>query len=259
MLEINKIYNQDCLIGMREIDDKSIDMICCDLPYEVLNRNNQYAQWDTIIPFDKLWEQYERIIKDNGAIVLFGQGMFSAKLMMSNAKLWRYNLIWEKDRPTGFLNSKRMPLRTHEDIMVFYKSLPTYNPQMTYAPEKRNHSVGSGVHKNTNQCYGEFGRVEQVITDYKYPRSIVKINKEHFCNGDEHPTQKPVELIEWLVKTYTNEGDLVLDNCMGSGTTGVACVNTNRNFIGFEITDEYYKSASKRIEDAKIDKKTQLW
>ena len=260
MLEINKIYNQDCLEGMKLIDDKSIDMICCDLPYEVLNRNNESAQWDNIIPFDQLREQYERIIKDDGVIALFGQGMFSAQLMMSNPKMWRYNLIWEKDRSTGFLNAKRMPLRAHEDIMIFYKKLGTYNPQMEYAPERRNHAVGNGEHKATNQCYGGFSRVvNPIISDYKYPRSVIKIKKEHKCKGDEHPTQKPVELIEYLIKTYTDKGQLVLDNCMGSGTTAVACINTERNFIGFEITKEYFDLANKRIYYSNGEKESELW
>ena len=259
MLEINKIYNQDCLDGMKHIDDKSINMICCDLPYEVLNKNNQSAQWDKIIPFDKLWEQYERIIKDDGVIVLFGSGMFSAQLMMSNPGLWRYNLIWEKDRPTGFLNARRMPLRNHEDIMVFYKKLGTYNPQMEYSPDKKNHPRGSGEHKTTNRCYGEMEEGMDNIIDYKFPKSVIKIKKEHKCEGNEHPTQKPVELIEYLVKTYSNEGDLILDNCMGSGTTAVACINTNRNFIGFEITNEYFDLANNRIKMALNDKQSQLW
>lgn len=260
MIELNKIYNEDCLIGMKDIDDKSIDMICCDLPYEVLNRNNLSAQWDNIIPFDKMWEQYERIIKDDGVIMLFGQGMFSAQLMMSNPSLWRYNLIWEKDRPTGFLNSKRMPLRNHEDIMVFYKKLGTYNPQMEYAPDRRNHPVGNGEHKATNQCYGDFSRVvNPQISDYKYPKSVLRIKKEHKCQGDEHPTQKPVELIEYLIKTYTNEGEVVLDNCMGSGTTAVACINTKRQYIGFEITKEYFDLANRRIVDAINHQETELW
>lgn len=141
MLEINKIYNEDCLEGMKRIDDKSVDCIICDLPYEVLNKKNESAKWDTIIPFDKLWEQYNRIIKDDGAILLFGQGMFTAQLMMSNPSMWRYNLIWKKgNRSTGFLNAKRMPLRIHEDIVVFYKKLPTYNPQKVKGA--KNHSRG---------------------------------------------------------------------------------------------------------------------
>lgn len=256
MLEINKIYNQDCLEGMIEIPDKSIDMICCDLPYGVLNKSNNSAKWDCTLPFEKLWLQYERIIKDDGAIVLFGQGVFSAKLMLSNEKLYRYSLIWEKDRPTGFLNSKRMPLRSHEDILVFYKKLGTYNPQMVYAPDSKNHSVGKGVHKETNQCYGKMERIDETfISDYKYPRSVVKIKKEHLCTGNEHPTQKPVELIEWLVRTYTNEGETVLDNCMGSGTTAIACKNTKRNFIGFELEKKYYDLAQNRL----LNMEPSLW
>jgi site-specific DNA-methyltransferase (adenine-specific)/modification methylase len=260
MVELNKIYNEDCIIGMSKIPDKSIDMICCDLPYGVLNKGNKSAKWDSVIPFDQLWEQYERIIKDKGVIVLFGQGMFSANLMTSNPSLWRYNLIWEKDRPTGFLNAKRMPMRSHEDIMVFYKKLGTYNPQMEYAPDRKNHPIGNGEHTDKNQCYGNFDRViNPIISEYKFPRSVVKIKKEHLCNGEEHPTQKPVELIEWLVKTYTNENEVVLDNCMGSGTTAVACINTNRQFIGFEITEEYFNLANKRIEVLLHDKENQLW
>ena len=250
MIKINKVYKIDCLIGMKLIKDESIDFIICDLPYGTLNRNNKSAQWDNIIPFDKLWKQYNRIIKDNGVIALFGQGMFSCKLMMSNPKMWRYNLIWEKDRSSGFLNANRMPLRSHEDILIFYKKLGTYNPQMEYAPDRKNHVVGNGEHKDTNQCYGRFNRLENpIISDYKYPRSVIKIKREHKCKGNEHPTQKPVELIEYLIKTYSNEGDLVLDNCMGSGTTAIACINTNRNFIGFELNKDYYNICVERIKN----------
>lgn len=259
-MELNKIYNEDCLVGMTKIPDKSIDMICCDLPYGVLNKSNTSAKWDNILPFDKLWQQYERVIKDDGVICLFGQGMFSAQLMLSNSKLWRYNLIWEKDRCTGFLNSKRMPLRCHEDILIFYKKLGTYNPQMEYMPHKKNHSIGKGYHNLKNQCYGKINNLtETYISDYKYPRSIIKVNKEHYCKGNEHPTQKPVQLIEYLIKTYTNEGDIILDNCMGSGTTAVACLNTNRNFIGFEIIPEYYELSINRIKKIIDDKNYSLW
>lgn len=148
-MELDKIYNEDCLVGMREIPDKSIDAIICDLPYAVLNKSNPHAQWDNIIPFEPLWEQYERIIKDNGAIVLFAQGMFTAQLMMSNPKMWRYNLIWDKiNRSTGFLNANRCPLRIHEDIVVFYKSQPTYNPQFTYGPvNHKRGGAGNGIAK----------------------------------------------------------------------------------------------------------------
>ena len=169
---------------------------------------------------------------------------------MSNPKMWRYNLIWEKDRSSGFLNANRMPLRSHEDILIFYKKLGTYNPQMEYAPDRKNHVVGNGKHKDTNQCYGRFNRLwNPIILDYKYPRSVIKIKKEHKCKGNEHPTQKPVELIEYLIKTYSNEGDLILDNCMGSGTTAIACINTNRNFIGFELDKDYYKICIERIKN----------
>ena len=176
---INLIHG-DCLVAMKDIPDKSVDMILCDLPYEVLHKNNPHAQWDRKIPFDKLWEQYERVIKDNGAIVLFAQGMFTAELMMSNPKMWRYNLVWNKVAKSGFLNANRMPLRQHEDICVFYKKQPTYNPQMTKCePHKRNHSKGSMVKPGKNSCYGNFVEVPTKITDEKYPTSIISISKEH--------------------------------------------------------------------------------
>ena len=281
-MEIDKIYNEDCLVGMKAIPDKSIDCIICDLPYGVLNRQNKSAQWDNIIPFEPLWEQYERIIKDNGAIVLFAQGMFTAQLMMSNPKMWRYNLIWDKiNRSTGFLNANRCPLRIHEDIVIFYKSQPTYNPQFTFGQVnhkrgggrewyKQNKSGGGiwkddkrrqeerrgyvltgkrrdGVSGARNRCYGNFAVTETRITNEKYPTSIIRVDKEHDGNY-HHPTQKPVELIRWLVRTYTNEGDLVLDNCMGSGTTAVACIKEKRHFVGYEITKEYFDIAQERIK-----------
>lgn len=250
MMEINKIYNEDCLEGMKKIDDGSIDCIICDLPYQVLNKSNENAKWDNIIPFDKLWEQYNRIIKENGAIVLFCQGMFTAQLMMSNPSMWRYNLIWKKgNRSTGFLNSKRMPLRCHEDIAVFYKKLPTYNPQKIKGA--KNHSRGNVKSEQKNQCYGKFDAsvAQDDLSGMKYPTSIIDVEKEH-CKTF-HPTQKPVELISYLVRTYTNEGDLVLDNCMGSGTTAIACIRENRNFIGFELDKEYFEKATNRINEEK--------
>jgi site-specific DNA-methyltransferase (adenine-specific) len=241
----------DCLERMKEIPDKSIDMILCDLPYGVLNKGNVNAKWDSVIPFDQLWKQYERIIKDNGAILLFGQGMFSAELMLSNNKLWRYNLIWDKVAKTGFLNANRMPLRQHEDIMLFYKKLCTYNPQMVKCePHKRNHSKGNMKQPQRNNCYGKIIETPTIVTDEKFPISIISIAKEHENGKFYHPTQKPVALLEYLIKTYTNEGETVLDNCMGSGSTGIACVNTNRKFIGIELDEKYYDISCKRIEDA---------
>ena len=256
MIELDRIYNEDCLVGMQRIPDGSVDCIICDLPYEVLNKGNKHAQWDRLIPFDKLWKQYERIIKPNGAIVLFAQGMFTAKLMTSNEKLWRYNLIWDKVRRSGFLNANRMPLRSHEDICVFYKSLPTYNPQMVKCePHKRNHTRGD-LKEQTNRCYGKFVVTPTIISDEKFPVSIIQQPKEHCVGSFFHPTQKPVALIEYLIKTYTNEGELVLDNCMGSGTTAVAAINTGRRFIGFELQKEYFDIANKRIDEARMNAMT---
>ena len=255
-----ELYHGDCLAEMQKIADKSDDMILCDLPYEVLNKGNKSAQWDRLIPFEPLWEQYCRIIKDNGAIVLFAQGMFTAQLMMSNPKMWRYNLVWDKCRATGFLNANRMPLRYHEDICVFYKSLPTYNPQMEdLNGRERNHPQGHGNHNEKNQCYGNVKRINPTYEDKKHPRSIIKIKAVHCSEGQSHPTQKPVALLEYLIKTYTNEGDTVLDNTMGSGSTGVACVNTCRNFIGIELNDEYFNIASERIKKAEEDKAGRLF
>ena len=254
MKDIQLIHG-DCLIEMQNIPDKSCDLILCDLPYGQLNKSNKHAAWDVVIPFEPLWEQYKRIIKDNGAIVLFAQGMFTAQLMTSNPKMWRYNLIWDKIMPTGFLNSKRMPLRSHEDIIVFYKSLPTYNPQMTKCePHKRNHSKGNMLKPGKNQCYGHYVETPTIISDEKYPKSIITISKEHCVGKFYHPTQKPVALMEWLIKTYTNEGDFVLDNCMGSGSCGVAAVNTKRKFIGIELDENYYNIAKQRIDEAIMKK-----
>lgn len=251
MSDTSYIKCGDCLQLMKDIPDKSIDMIVCDLPYGVLNRQNKSARWDATIPFDKLWDAYLRIIKDNGAIVLFASGMFTSDLMQSQRKFWRYNLVWDKGRKTGFLNANRMPLRQHEDICVFYKKLPVYNPQMTkVAPHRRNHSKGN-FQTETNNCYGNYVAVPAIITDTKYPSSIISIPKEHCVGKFFHPTQKPVALLEWVIKTYSSPGDVVLDNCMGSGTTGVACVNTGRRFIGFELCQDYFDVAKERIVSAK--------
>lgn len=257
-MESNHIYLGDCLEVMKGIADKSVEMICCDPPYNCLHKDNPNAQWDRIIPFEPLWEQYERIIKDNGAIVLFGQGLFTAKLILSNEKLYRYSLVWDKQRVTAFLNANRMPLRCHEDIVVFYKSLPTYNPQ--YEVGLPNHSRGNGIHKNTNQCYGKYNhnhkgkvyeevaRVEPTVPEgMKLPRSIISIRKEHE-SSTVHPTQKSVDIMRYLIRTYSNDGDVVLDSCMGSGTTCVAAIKEKRKYIGIEMQEEYFNIAKKRIE-----------
>lgn len=215
MLEANHIYQGDCLELMAEIADESIDAIICDLPYQVLHKDNPNAQWDRMIPFEPLWAHYERIIKPRGVIALFGQGMFTSDLMQSNRKLWRYNLIWDKGRGTGFLNANRMPMRCHEDICIFYKQLPVYNPQMGIG--EPNHSQGKLEHPRTNNCYGQFktGRtydydkqikkVAPTRPNEKFPQSIIHIQKEHETTV-YHPTQKPVDLLRYLIRTYTNSG-----------------------------------------------------
>ena len=249
MIELNKIYNEDCLEGMKRIPDGSVDCVICDLPYGVLNGESEGGSWDTIIPFEPLWDEYRRVCKPTAAIVLFAQGMFTADLMHSNPKMWRYNLIWKKgDRASGFLNANRMPLRNHEDIVIFYDKLPTYNPQMrTGFP---NHTRGHGGGKLKNGCYGKFDpwARSEVITTEKFPLSIIDIAKEHDVNKQFHPTQKPVDLLRYLIRTYSNEGDTILDNCMGSGTTAIAAIREKRNFIGFELNKEYYDKACKRIK-----------
>ncbi|MDN7060900.1 site-specific DNA-methyltransferase [Lactiplantibacillus plantarum] len=231
----------DCLELMKGIPDGSIDMILCDLPY-----GTTANKWDIVIPFDKLWEQYRRIIKNNGAIALFGQEPFSSRLRLSNDKMYRYDFVWEKSRATGFYNANKMPLRCKENITIFYKHLPTYNPQKT---------KGSPYyHKATKNRSGSVYSSNSKSTDTKsngdrYPRDVIKFN--NVIRNLSHPTQKPVALLEYLIKTYTNENETVLDNCMGSGSTGVVCVRTGRNFIGMELEEKYFKIAEERINNVK--------
>lgn len=240
-LEVNRIYQRDCIEGMRMLPDKSVDMILCDLPYGT-TRN----KWDSIIPLDLLWEQYERIIKDNGAIVLTAQTPFDKVLGASNLKLLKYEWIWQKEAGTGFLNAKKMPLKDHENVLVFYKKLPTYNPQMTTGQPYTKTFAGA---KSSN--YGNFktngGAIS--VTGERYPKTVQLFKRD---SSKLHPTQKPKELFEYLIRTYTNEGEIVLDNCMGSGTTAVAAVRTNRKFIGFEREQEYVEIANKRLDNEEI-------
>ena len=238
-LDLNKIYNEDCLEGMKRIDDKSIDMILCDLPYGTTQN-----KWDSVIPLDELWKEYKRIIKDNGVIVLTSQGIFTAKLMLSNEKWFKYKLVWVKSKATNFLNAKKQPLRKYEDICVFYNKQPQYNPQMT-----EGEPYDKGVRKNQlTGSYGDFNPVHVKSEGMRYPTDVVYFKTAESEGKVYHSTQKPVALFEYLIKTYTDEGETVLDNCMGSGTTAVACINTNRNFIGFEKEEKYYNIANKRIE-----------
>lgn len=239
MLEINSVNYGDCLELMKDISDKSIDMILCDLPYGT-TRNN----WDSIIPLELLWEEYNRIIKNNGAIVLTSQPPFDKILGSSNIKMFRYEWIWNKLSPTGHLNAKKMPMKKTENILVFYKHLPVYNPQdLEYFPRiksRSSKSIGS-------QNYGK--NRDWNISNYKgYPTNLLEFMRE----SGLHPTQKPVPLFEYLIKTYTNEGDLVLDNCAGSGTTAVACLNTNRNYILIEKEKEYIEVINKRLSQQSV-------
>jgi site-specific DNA-methyltransferase (adenine-specific) len=238
ILELNKIYNEDCLEGMKNIEDKSIDMILCDLPYGTTKN-----KWDVIIPFDKLWEQYERIIKDNGVIALFSAEPFTSLLITSNIKLFKYDLIWKKTHPKGHLNAKRMPMRGHENICIFYKKPPVYNPIMRKGKYRYKGNKGF----DETRCYGVSKPYDNWNDEY-YPTSVIEISNAVQI-GKIHPTEKPVELCEWLIKTYSSENELILDNCMGSGSTAIACININRQYIGFELDNTYYESANKRIEN----------
>ena len=279
-----KLYNGDCLEIMKEIPSKSIDMILCDLPYQVTKN-----KWDIIIPMndyviiddevlekdkfylqqfmkgltkkeiDKIWKEnkqeglwshYNRVVKDNGAILLFGQDIFSAQLINSNLKMYKYKWFWKKDRPSGFLNAKKMPLKDVEEILVFYKKCPIYNPQFWEGIPL--HGMGTKYKEGNldNNNYGKFASHTNPSANRegdtkKYPRQVLEFKRPH---PPIFPTQKPVDLCEYLIKTYTNEGDLVLDNCMGSGSTGVACKNLNRRFIGIELNSETFNTAKERLE-----------
>jgi site-specific DNA-methyltransferase (adenine-specific) len=235
----------DCLELMRRIPNKSVDLILCDLPYgETQNPN------DKPLPFEPLWEQYTRIIKDNGAIILFGQGLFYIDLVNSNRELFRYDLVWNKQLTTGFLNANRMPLRQHEQIAVFYKHLPVYHPQFTEGKPLHGRGVAYKSKACKNENYGKFEQQDDTRkgSTQKHPTSILQFAKPH-PSVAQHRTEKSISLLEWLIKSYTEEGAKVLDNCMGSGTTGVACVNTNRNFIGIEIDVKYFNVAKNRITE----------
>ena len=228
----------DCLELMKDIPDKSIDAIICDLPYGTTKN-----QWDVVIPFDKLWEQYNRIIKDNGCIALFGNQPFTSHLIISNEKYFRYSLVWVKNKFSDFLNAKRKPMKVNEDICIFYKKQPTYNPQYTYGEPYKRWNSQEAVDKQTN--YGSHKSNISQSDGKRLPLTVLNFNR---VERPLHPTQKPVELLEWLIKTYTNEGDLVLDNTMGVGSTGVACVKTGRNFIGIELDEKYFNIAKERID-----------
>ena len=238
----NIIYNEDCLVGMKRIPDKSIDMILCDLPYAITQN-----KWDVAINLDLLWAEYTRIIKSNGAIVLTAQTPFDKVLGASNIAWLKYEWIWVKNISTGYLHANKMPLKQHENILVFYKDLPVYNPQMKVgtpyiAKRKPINDNGSN--------YGKIVRTDTVNKGDRFPTSVIECDREVGL----HPTQKPAALFEYLIRTYTNEKDLVLDNCMGSGTTAIACINANRRYLGFETENIYYNVALNRISKFRMNK-----
>lgn len=231
-----QIYNEDCLEGMNRIADDSVDMILTDLPYGVT-----HAPFDNKLPFEPMWAQFKRVSKSNAAIVLFCQQPFTSELIMSNRREFKYVMTWHKRQCSGFLNAKRQPLRSCEDIAVFYRSQCTYNPQMRKGKRQLKSTGGGTIN------YNPFTYQPHVSEDY-YPTTLLEFPLPRFKDG--HPTQKPIDLLEYLVKTYTNEGETVLDATMGSGSTGVACMNTNRRFIGFETEQKFYDIAARRIDEA---------
>lgn len=247
----------DCLEVMKNIPDKSIDMIFCDLPYGTTT-----CKWDLVIPFDKLWEQYERVIKNNSSIVLFSSNLFTIDLIQSNRKHFKYKLIWKKNVPTGMASAKYRPMKYYEEICIFQYGKPPYSPIL-----KPRVGVSKSCYNYEHYC-GQNNHIDlkknkkKYNPDYVQPSDVLEINVVPNRKGKLHPTQKPIALCEYLIKTYSNEGDLILDNCMGSGTTGVACINTNRKFVGIEIDDTYFETAKKRIEsianDIKNENKTEV-
>jgi len=245
---LNEIIHGDCLEVMKQIPDNSVDMVLCDLPY-----GTTQCKWDTCIPFIPLWEQYKRVCK--GAIVLTGSEPFSSLLRVSNISLFKYDWIWEKSKATGHLDANRRPLKKHESVSVF-GNLICYNPQGLIVKDKPTISKGNRGKKgigSSGECYG-LDNKDAIQTHSNYPKSIIPFNVD--MKAEFHPTQKPVALFEYLIRTYTNEGDTVLDNCIGSGTTALACINTNRNFIGIEKEEKYWQIATERVKAHRL---TNAW
>lgn len=227
------LINNDCLEVMKNIDNNTIDLILCDLPYGMTKN-----KWDVVIPFDLLWNEYNRIIKQNGAIILFGSQPFTTMMISSNMKYFRYCLVWEKNKFSDFLNAKRKPMKTNEDICIFYKKQPTYNIQYWYSTPYERWNSQEAVDKQTN--YGKHKQNRVKSDGKRLPTTVLKFNR---VERPQHPTQKPVDLLEWLIMSYSNENDIVLDNCMGIGSTGLAAKNKNRKFIGIELEQDYFNKA----------------
>ena len=249
-MEDIKLINGDCLVEMKNIPDKSVDMILCDLPY-----GTTAAKWDSVIPFEPLWEQYKRVIKDNGAILLFGTEPFSSYLRVSNIKQYRYDYIWKKSRYSNFYFVKKQTAKKHEIISVFYKKQPTYNPQMEKGTPYVDKRVKKDRHSDLIQT--SLSKIDIDNKGTRYPSTILDYPNSN--NNNFHPTQKPINLLEHLIETYSNEGDTILDNTMGSGSTMVACVNTNRKGIGIELDKSYFDIATNRVNEAIKNKKESLF
>ena len=255
-MDIDKIYNEDCLEGMKRIPDESIDLILCDLPYGTTDNN-----WDKMIPADKLWEQYNRIAKPDAAIVLFSSGRFTQKLIMSNEPMFRYKWIWVKTKKTNFINAKNRPLAAYEEICIFSKGVTANHckNRMKYFPQglkPYNKVRRGGATKFGTMISARPNHKSEVFQAWtNYPCDVLFFKSP---SKYSHSSEKPIELIEYLVKTYSREGETVLDNCMGSGTTAVACINTNRHFLGFELKKEYFELACKRIANAKAEKESKF-
>ena len=239
-----RLLNNECVEAMKTLKGNSIDCIICDLPYNITA-----CSWDNLIPFDKLWEQYNRILKDNANIILFSSGNFTFELYSSNPKQYKYKLIWKKNVPTGMASAKYRPMKYYEEILVFQKGKGVYNPQMKDRVGEKKECYKYDHYCGDNNHLSDLKKQPKKYDPNKVqPSDVLEFNVVPNRNGKLHPTQKPIELLEWLIKTYSNEEDIILDNCMGSGTTGVACINTNRNFIGIELDENYFNVAKERIE-----------
>lgn len=237
-----QLYNQDCLDTMKGIETGSIDLLLQDTPFGCTQN-----EWDIKPNFPVMWQEWERIIKDNGAMIFFGTQPFASELILSRSEFFRYDLIWYKPLGSGFLNANRMPLRNHEHILVFYKKLPVYNPQMTFGKKRVKGSSKSKV-RETNTNYGGFTDLEKREYDENHPQSVIEINNADRTNENNHPTQKPLDLMRYLVRTYSNENDLVFDGYSGSGTTAAACIKEKRQFVGAEMSKEYFDKSVERLE-----------
>jgi DNA modification methylase len=235
----------DCLEKMKDIPDGSVDMVLCDLPY-----GTTQCKWDSMLPLENLWTHYKRVVKESGAIVLFAAQPFTSILVSSNIQMFKYDWCWRKPKGTGHLNAKKMPMRDKEDLVVFYRKQCTYNPQFTQGtPYKNKAGKNHSSRTSMTDSYGAYTNFRNENSGFRYPKQVIEFGVVE--RETVHPTQKPVALLEYMIKTYTNKGETVLDNTMGSGTTGVACVNTGRNFIGIELDEGYFKTAEKRIEEAR--------